>query len=367
MARRVIHAVLAAALLAAASPAAAQDVLSLAGSAPTRAEQRGLLETRLADAPRDVDARLLYALMLSWDSRYDEARREFQRVLEQAPAYTDARVGLMNVEWWSGRTSAARDQANLILAREPGHPQARLVRQRLDAARRPWTAKAMVGYDHFNDDRQPWREQLVSLARSTPVGSIIGRATRAERFGLDDQQFELEFYPTLRPGTYAFVAAGGSLNRTLYPRRRFAVDLHQALGRGFEVSGGYRRLDFSETTSIYVGSLTKYVGPWMLTARFYRVPAPGSSTSGHALVRRYFGEDGSSYVGLGFSQGLSREEIRGVGDLTALDSQTVRGQVDAAVASRLRWQLEASASRQERNRAGSFWQTAVSSGLAVRF
>jgi YaiO family outer membrane protein len=288
-------------------------------------------------------------------------------VLEQAPAYTDARVGLMNVEWWSGHTSAARDQANLILARDPGHPQARLVRQRLDAADRPWTAKVMAGYDHFNDGRQPWREQLVSLARSTPVGSIIGRATRAERFGLDDQQFELEFYPTLRPGTYAFVAVGGASNRTLYPRRRFAVDLHQALGRGFEISGGYRRLDFSETTPIYVGSLTKYIGPWMLTARVDRLPAPSSSTSGHALVRRYFGEDGSSYIGLGFSHGLSREEIRGVADLVALDSQTVRGQVDAAIASRLRWQLETSASRQQRNRARSLWQTAVSSGLAVRF
>jgi YaiO family outer membrane protein len=361
---------LAAAFVAWTSAAAdAQDVLARARSAPTRAEGIVLLETRLADAPRDVDARLLYALMLSWDARYDEARREFQRVLEQAPNYTDARVGLMNVEWWSGRTAAARDHANQILARDPGHPQARLVRQRLDAANRPWTAKAMVGYEHFNDGRQPWREQILSLARETPAGSIIARATRAERFGLDDQQFEIEFYPSLRPGTYAFVAAGGSADRTLYPRRRFAVDVYQSLGGGFEVSGGYRRLEFGESTSIYVGSLTKYIGAWMVTGRVYRVPAPGSldSTSGHALVRRYFGSDGRSFVGVGYSQGLSREEIRGVGDLIALDSQTVRGQVDTEVTARLRWQLEASTSRQERTTARSLWQTAVSSGLSVRF
>lgn len=369
MARTALRVAIAAALLVtAAGSALAQDVLARARSAP-RAEGLVLLETRLVDAPRDVDARLLYALMLSWDGRYDEARREFQSVLAQAPAYTDARVGLMNVEWWSGRATAAREQANQILARDPGHPQARLVRQRLDAANRPWMAKASVGYEHFNDGRQPWREQMLSLSRETAVGSVIARATRAERFGLDDQQFEIEFYPSLRPGTYAFVAAGGSSDRTLYPRRRFAVDLYQSVGRGFELSGGYRRLDFAASTSIYVGSLTKYVGPWMLTARVYRVPAPGSldSTSGHALVRRYFGGDGSSFVGVGFSQGLSREEIRGVGDLVALDSRTVRGQVDTLVTPRLRWLLDASTSRQERTTGRALWQTALSTGLAVRF
>jgi YaiO family outer membrane protein len=369
MSRPAFRLLIAATLIVmAVTSAAAQDVLARARSVP-RADGLVLLETRLVDAPRDVDARLLYALMLSWDGRYDEARREFQRVLEQAPAYTDARVGLMNVEWWSGRSAAAREQANQILARDPGHPQARLVRQRLDAANRPWTAKASIGYEHFSDGRQPWREQAISLARQTAVGSIIARATRAERFGLDDQQFEIEFYPSLRPGTYAFVAAAGSSDRTLYPRRRFAVDLYQSIGRGFEVSAGYRRLDFADTTSIYVGSLTKYVGSWMVTARVYRVPAPGSldSTSGHALVRRYFGNDGSSFVGIGYSQGLSREEIRGLGDLMALDSQTVRGQVDTVVTPRLRWLLDASTSRQERISARSLWQTAVSTGLAVRF
>jgi YaiO family outer membrane protein len=368
---RLASTMLVAAAMLAAGPhgAAAQDVLAQARGAPTRAEGIVLLEARLADAPRDVDARLLYALMLSWDGRYDEARRQFDRVLEQAPNYTDARVGLMNVEWWSGRRAAARDQANTILARDPGHPQARLVRQRLDAASRPWTAKAMVGYERFNDGRQPWREQMLSLTRETPVGSVIARATRAERFGLEDQQFEIEFYPSLRPGTYAFIGAGGSADRTLYPRRRMAVDLYQSLGRGFEVSGGYRRLDFSQSTSIYVGSLTKYVGNWMLTGRVYRVPAPGSldSTSGHALVRRYFGGDGSSYVGVGYSQGLSREEIRGLGDLIALDSQTFRGQADAALTSRLRLQVEASSSRQERTSGLTLWQTAVSTGISVRF
>ena len=44
-----------------------------------------ILEERLAAAPRDVDARLLYGLVLSWEGRYDDARPVLQQVLSQAP------------------------------------------------------------------------------------------------------------------------------------------------------------------------------------------------------------------------------------------------------------------------------------------
>ena len=165
------------------------------------------------------------------------------------------------------------------------------------------------------------------MSRQTPHGSVIGRASRAHRFSSTDQQFEVDFYPSLRPGTYGFVSVGVAPDHLLYPKHRFAFDLYQSVGHGVEVSGGFRRLEFTDATSIYVGTVTKYLGNWMLTGKVYRVPAPGilDSTSGHAVVRRYFGGDGSSFIGFGYSQGLSREEVRGIGDLIALDSQTVRG------------------------------------------
>jgi YaiO family outer membrane protein len=352
-----------------AAPIDAQEILTRARTAPTRADGLAMLDAHLAQAPRDVDARLLFALMLSWEGRYDEARREFQRVLDQAPGYTDARVGLMNVEWWSGRRAEARAQVDVILARDPGHPQARLVRQRLDAANRPWKATTSVGFDRFSDDRATWQEQQLSVSRQTAAGAVIARVSHARRFSRHDEQFEVEFYPSIRPGTYGFVSVGVAPDQVLYPKRRLAFDLYQGVGGGFEVSGGYRRLDFSTATSIYVGTVTKYVGNWMVTGKVYRVPAPGSldSTSGHLVVRRYYGGDGSSFVGVGYSQGLSREEIRGVGDLAALDSHTVRGQIDTVVSARFRLQVEASTSRQERTSGRSLWQTSLSSGVSVRF
>ena len=73
-----------------------------------RADGIALLEQHLAASPRDVDARLVYGLILSWDGQYDRARTAFQDVLAQTPGYFDARLALMNVEWWSGRTDEAR-------------------------------------------------------------------------------------------------------------------------------------------------------------------------------------------------------------------------------------------------------------------
>ena len=90
---------IAAALVLVAVSAAAQDsVIARARAANTsgqRPEALAMLETHLSSAPRDVDARLVYGLMLSWDGRYDEARTEFQRVLTQTPEYTDAKIALM--------------------------------------------------------------------------------------------------------------------------------------------------------------------------------------------------------------------------------------------------------------------------------
>jgi YaiO family outer membrane protein len=350
---------------------AQDDVISRARAASSegrRAEGLALLETHLVDSPRDVDARLTYGLMLSWDGQYDRARAELRRVLEAAPEYGDARVALMNVEWWSGRSGEARDLSTQILARDPGNAQAKLVRQRLDAQSRPWTATTWYGVDAFNDGRNVWHEAGVSLGRETPVGSVIVRGTNASRFGYTDQLVEVEAYPTFRAGTYAYVGFGGGTKQDLYPSYRAAFDLYQSIGHGMEVSGGYRRLVFAEPVSIYVGTLTRYVGQWAVMGRTFFVPSvENNSWSFHAESRRYVGSTGRSYVGLTVSQGFSREEPRGLGDSIAIHSNTFRGQADLEVTNRMRLLVTSSVSRQERALRSSLWQTTVSVGSAYRF
>jgi YaiO family outer membrane protein len=360
--------------LAPAARVAAQtvDVVRSAREAATagqRPEALAALQSHLAKTPRDVDARLLYGLILSWEGRYDEARRELQAVLAQAPAYADARVALMNVESWSGHSSQARDAADTILSRDPGNRQARDVRDRLDATGRPWWAGFSYANDSFSDNRDPWHESAASLTRLTSRGSVIVRANEARRFGLADRLIEVEFYPRLRRGTYAFVAVGAAPDSKLYPSHRIAFDLYQAVGAGFEVSGGFRRLGFDAATSIYVGTVSRYVGNWMLTGKVFHVPREGplDSTSYHGGFRRYIRGDGVSYVGLTFSHGFSREEIRNVADLTTLDSETVRAEIDQRFVGRLRVFATGGTSRQERQSAARVWQTSLGGGFMVLF
>ena len=349
---------------------AQDDVISRARQASSegrRADGLVLLESHLADSPRDIDARLTYGLLLSWDGKYDQARTELRSVLAVAPEYADARIALMNVEWWSGQRAEALALSTEILARDPGNPQARLVRQRLEARSRPWTATSWYAIDTFNDGANPWHETGISLGRETPIGSVIVRGTHASRFGYTDQLVELEAYPTFRAGTYAYVAVGTGTKKDLYPTYRAAFDLYQSLGHGLEISGGYRRLVFAEPVSIYTGALTQYIGQWAVTGKTFFVPSiEGNSWSFHAESRRYVGSTGRSFVGLTVSQGFSREP-RGVGDVIALNSNTFRGQADLELTNRMRLLITSSASRQERVVLSTVWQTTVSAGAAYRF
>ena len=359
------------------------------------------LETQLQASPRDVDSRLLYGLVLSWSGLYDDSRRELEQVLAQAPGYTDARVALANVEWWSGhyeqlyriagdgtrrqpddtrwlvyearalagmnRPAEARRTLGTVLAREPGNVQARAMAERLDAQLRPWHAQLTHTVDWFDDDRESWKETAATIGRRTPVGTVLTRVSYTERFGRSDTQIELEAYPRLRPGTYSYVNIGGSVEQTLYPQNRVGLELYQSLGRGYEASGGWRRLHFNDTTNIYVGSLTKYVRSWMVTGRAYFVPGElKDSTSYYGSVRRYFGGDGTSFWGASYGHGFSREEIRNATDLFFADSDTVRAELDARVGRRWRAAASGSTSRQERQ-IGPLRQNTLSATLRVEF
>jgi YaiO family outer membrane protein len=371
--RAAVIAVWLACCLAASMPASAQDDVigraRAAAAAGRRTEGLALLEQHLTTSPRDVDARLVYGLMLSWDGRYDEARAQLEAVLAQTPDYLDARVALMHVEWWSGRAGAARELARVVLSRDAGNTEARLVQQRLDAQSTPWTASAWVTRDIFDKDRDPWTETAITVGWQAPVGSMLVRGSQANRFDLQDRQIELEFYPTLRAGTYAFAGIGIGVDERLYPEHRFAFDLYQSLGRGFEVSGGFRRLGFDDPTHIYVGTLVKYVGNWMYTGKVFLVPdsTTSNSWSYHGNVRRYFGAASASFLEGGYMHGLSRDEPRGRGDLVRVDADSVRGQADIALNSRLHLSMTAGTSRQERALRDPLWQTTLGAGFSARF
>ena len=71
------------------------DVLGQAREAAASGRLRGcatMLEAHLVDAPRDVDARLVYGLVLWWEGRYDDDARRPGAGLAQTPACAPMRA-----------------------------------------------------------------------------------------------------------------------------------------------------------------------------------------------------------------------------------------------------------------------------------
>ena len=350
---------LAAALAAPASVPAATDVerareLATSGH---RDDAIRLLEVRLSQDATDTDALTLLGTVLSWEGRYDEARTQLETVVATNPTHGDALPALINVELWSdhperaeslaatgleaspddvtlltaharalhamGRRQEAMKDCEHVLRLDPENKVARDLRERIRAGGVRWKAAAIYTYDHLSPDGDDWHEGELYLSRRLPFGSLIGRVSHARRFGIDDNQLELEAYPRIRPGTYAWVDAGWSPQANLYPHYRLGFDIYQSLPAGWEISLGYRRLGFDDPVNIYVGSLGKYWRSWLFSGRVFVTPGvAGTSTTYSVAARQYF-RDGLGYYGFRYGWGRSPEEIRDLNTLAILHSQTL--------------------------------------------
>jgi YaiO family outer membrane protein len=337
-----------------------------------RTEALTLLEDYLQQTPEDTDARTFYGIVLSWEGRYDQARHELETVLERYPDHGDALPALINVELWSNHPDRAEELARRALAKrpndtallmsqaraldnlarpndaldvlhklldvDPNQPEARSLRDDLRDGSRQWEASVVQSYDWFNDGRPGWLESQVSLKyRMAGVGPVFARFSHANRFGLDSSLVEIDAYPTLRKGLYAYLNVGWSPDKKLYPENRFGAELFQSLPHGMEVSGGLRSLGFASRINVYTGSVSKYHGRWLVTARTYLTPdSTGDSYSLQFQGRRYFGDD-TSYFGLRYGTGAAPIESGSINEIEVLRSHVIGGELNWRLSRR--WML----------------------------
>jgi len=337
--------------------ATAGDLLTQARSLATsghRPEALQLLAGRLEQSPGDADARVLYGLVLSWDGRYDDARRQFQAVLARHPDYGDALQGLINVELWSGHPERAEQIAadaltrrhgdtalllkqaralraqnrerealavlDRLLAIDPIDQQALATERSIKEALQQWSVGWSHTSDWFKGDVGTWNESQMSLKRATRLGSVIATFSRADRYDLHSDLAEISIYPHIRPGTYAYLGFGYSYDATLYPTYRLGAEIFQSLPHGMEGSAGYRRFRFGGITNMYTGSLGKYWGKWLFSGRFFLSPdALGTTHSLNFSARRFFGEAGD-YMDFHAGTGPSEFDPRSRRDLEALSA-----------------------------------------------
>lgn len=301
--------------------------------------------------------RLFIARLYGWEGDYESARRELEEVLNRDPENRSAFKALIDIESHTGNLKTALRTTDRAIDVYPGdeefmlqqasvlysfekyamteevyasilemHPSSRDAREGLETARleqMKHTVSLSYRHDRFNQVFEPWNFYELQLSRQTPYGSAIGRLQYANRFSQNGVQFNLDTYPSITSGFYAYLS-GGLSDSPIYPRFRFGFSLYKTLPFALEVEGGIRYLNFTTSeTYIYTSSLTKYWGNYMFTGRTYFVPSSqGNSLSGILLIRRYF-SSAQSYVGISGGYGTASNDLQFAQDVTTLSSWSV--------------------------------------------
>jgi YaiO family outer membrane protein len=145
-------------------------------------------------------------------------------------------------------------------------------------------------YQEFDEALDPWQLYKFEFTRRNPSATFIARVNRSERFARWGNQYEIDFYPKFRPGTYAYLSAGYSED-SIFPEWRYGAQIYQRLPRSFEISIGARRLEFENSeVDVFTGSIAKYKGNYYVSLQPFLTARSGDdSLSGVLTVRNYYG------------------------------------------------------------------------------
>lgn len=304
----------------------------------------------LAASPGNSDLLLARGRTYAWQGRWVEAEADLTAVTARSSKYGDAWSALGDMYIWSDRPEAAIKAYDHWIAARPADPQAYLARASayrtmgklkaartdLEAARvhgaaaaevdrlvaalerraeegavRPenflWSASLSYSFSDFTPDRDRWYEYIASVRHYWEHASLAAEYLKADRFSLTDDAVALDAYVDLWFRAYANVRYQYSADAVLYPDDAYRVEVFQGYGQGWEFSGSYDRMNFTNTTvNMYGLGIGKYIGNWYYRWRTLSIPSTAKAGLSHrALARYYFSGNADDYVEVngGFSRG----------------------------------------------------------------
>lgn len=377
-----------------------------------RKQAQDSLKLILTKYPNYLDIRAFLASTYSWDGNYKEARKEFQYVLEKDEKRKTDWIAYIKNEQYAEKYFKALELSNKSLVIFPDDPDLVILKARSEVNRNNVdeafliisealklypsnkelkeyknslenslmfnTVGINVSTDYYDFDSDNGRANMyyssISYARQTKYGSITARVNYTNRFETDNYQLEIDLYPRIATGLYAYVS-GGFSNSPLNPTQRYGFELFKSLPKSLELSLGFRWLKFSTETTIYTGSLGWYTGNSYWAFRTYITPGePGASKSGRLIYRKY-ASDADNYwtieAGFGASLALDRFAPGFSGnEVFQLDSQAlVLGYFFSTKNKKNLWGFNASMFREEKPFANGEYFVYPSLGVSysVRF
>ncbi|WP_318345715.1 YaiO family outer membrane beta-barrel protein [Flagellimonas baculiformis] len=299
-------------------------------------------------APENVDYHIFLGRLCTWDKQTEKARNILKATFEKNPTYDDAALAYGSLEFWDKKPLKAFEivdkgletnvdsenlwvlKAKILMALKEyqkasetlsnaleHHPTSTAVRSLLqNMGTGVYRNEMGVDYSfvHFKEQfNEPWHIASLHYQRQTNIGPVIGRFSYGNRFGMGSSQFELDFYPRLSSTFYAYVNAGLSNDKGVFPEYRGGLSLFANLPAAFELDAGLRYLQFTDDTWIYTFGLGKYYKNYWFNARAYITPSDSGVADSYALEARYYFGGTDDYVliraGTGFSPDNSTNNV----------------------------------------------------------
>lgn len=352
-----------------------------------RKEAQDTLRLILTKYPEYHDVRSFLATTYSWDAAYKKAEKEFNYVLDKDPNRLDTWEAAIKNELYRETPfnalemikkalkyfpendtilylqASAHDAADnkeeallileKILEKNPDNEKAVEYKKTLSNDLRYNIIGLQTSVDVYSDVFDPMQYYLVKYVRQTKYGGIHAKFNFSKRFGDTGSQFEVDMYPIISQGFYAYLNFGLS-NSYLYPEIRYGAELHKSLPKGFEASLGFRSLQYADLTNIYTGSVGWYTGNSYFSFRMYVTPGePKASKSGILSYRKYR-QDANNYFSIEAGMGISPDIINRLGfegnENTIIDLESQKMNLGYYFSSKNRknlWGFQAGVSHQE--------------------
>ncbi|MEM8928723.1 MAG: YaiO family outer membrane beta-barrel protein [Bacteroidota bacterium] len=287
---------------------------------------RDSLEHLLEVYPNYTDAKILIGKTYSWNGKYDEARKHFNRITSIEKEQKDAWLAAIKNEMYAKNLNTALGLANKALIHLKRDTEIQQLKNQLvedlnkklpiqdimKEENREGNAKNQIAVSSdlevFDIVFDPMYQTTIEYQRQTKYGKILPRITYAQRFNSIGTQFELDGYPTISKTFHGYFNFGYS-NSVIFPKHRVGMELYAELPKAFEVSLGARHVSFNNTNaSILTGSLGMYRGNYYVSARPY-VSARNDGQIGWAgtIMARKYGRDGNNFIGLRATYGFDAE------------------------------------------------------------
>lgn len=311
-----------------------------------RDSARVLLKMALKKSPDYSDIRILLARTYAWDGRRDEARKELKTVLRKAPNYKDAISASIDVELWDDKPEEAlklcvgalrkspndedyllhkakilrilnRDNEALITATileeiNPSNTDVLKFRESIESDFMMQGFTVNETYDWYSDIYDPTHIAYLQYNHATILGTMIARLNVRRRGSKDGFQGEVESYPRIVKGVYAYVSYGfAGRSSSLFPEHRGGLELFFKLPSSFESSIGVRYLNFGpgNDVTMYTGTVGYYYRDYWFSLRPFVTPSSVSFSRSLSFTTRYY-YDGSAeeYFSVKIGAGFSPDE-----------------------------------------------------------